>query len=56
MRITNRAVSVIILAVAPIYLALSFNLDSYPYAVIDADVFAEKFRHIASHIRHISVF
>nr|MDH3155015.1 hypothetical protein [Bacillus licheniformis] len=39
MRITNRAVSVIILAVATIYLALSFNLDSYPYAVIDADVF-----------------
>ncbi|XBO87002.1 hypothetical protein AAGG52_07750 [Bacillus licheniformis] len=38
MRITNRAVSVIILAVAAIYLALSFNLDSYPYAVIDADV------------------
>ncbi|MDI5790212.1 hypothetical protein PO124_22760 [Bacillus licheniformis] len=26
------------LAVAAIYLALSFNLDSYPYAVIDADV------------------
>ena len=38
MRITNRAVSVIILAVAAIYLALSFNLDSYPYAVIDAEV------------------
>ena len=38
MRITNRAVPVIILAVAAIYLALSFNLDSYPYAVIDADV------------------
>ncbi|MED1739207.1 tripartite tricarboxylate transporter TctB family protein [Bacillus swezeyi] len=38
MRITNRVVSVVILAVAAIYLALSFNLDSYPYAVIDADV------------------
>ncbi|MEC1261529.1 tripartite tricarboxylate transporter TctB family protein [Bacillus swezeyi] len=38
MRITNRVVSVVILAVAAIYLVLSFNLDSYPYAVIDADV------------------
>ncbi|MFN2747129.1 MULTISPECIES: tripartite tricarboxylate transporter TctB family protein [Bacillus] len=38
MRITNRGVSVVVLAVAAVYLALSFNLESYPYAVIDADV------------------